>query len=497
MPLQEEGSMSKPTYDDLFDKCRRYEEQITSFKVTEKELQESKLQLTRLFNNLPGMVYRCKLDENCEPTLNFVSKGCSDLFGVAPEFFTDQETNVMETLAHPDDLNSMRIEQNAAIQNRRPYKLLYRVCLDSDRQKWIWDQGECLYDEDGTPTSLEGIMVDVSAQKLREYELLQENQRLRGTFEDRFKFGSIIGKSNGMREVFKLIMKAAKRDSNVIIFGETGTGKDLVAQTIHEQSGSKGAYVPVNCGAIPSNLMESEFFGHVKGAFSGATSDRQGYLAASDGGTLFLDEVGEIDLALQVKLLRALESRLYTPVGGTEPRSSNFRLIAATNRDLSELVRQGLMRSDFFFRLHVLPIHVPPLRERIEDLPLLMNEFVSRYLGRTDSLPRIPGKIRAAMDSHDWPGNVRELQNVLERYLTFGEMVFSDLGIHPHEGGIDVGEAMGIAESGATFTDSVEAFERHVLLKALERNHWKKGITANELGLNMRTMQRKLKKYGL
>ncbi|WP_291329423.1 sigma 54-interacting transcriptional regulator [Desulfovibrio sp. UCD-KL4C] len=489
--------MSRPTYDELCEQLEKLENQVNSFKETEELLRESKLQLTRLFNNLPGMVYRCSLDEEQHPTLVFVSKGSRDLFDVAPEFFTDQHTNVMETLAHPEDLASMHKEQASAILNKRPYKLLYRVCLDSERQKWIWDQGECLYDENGNPTFLEGIMIDISGQKLREYELLQENQRLRVTFDERFKFGSIIGQSNGMREVFKLIVKAAKRSSNVIIFGETGTGKDLVAQTIHEQSGSTGAYVPVNCGAIPSNLMESEFFGHVKGAFSGATSNRQGYLAAADGGTLFLDEVGEIDLALQVKLLRALESRLYTPVGGTELRSSNFRLIAATNRNLSEMVRQGLMRSDFFFRLHVLPIHVPPLRDRIEDLPLLINEFISRYIGRTDLLPSIPGKIRAAMDSHHWPGNVRELQNVLERYLTFGEMVFSDLGFKAVESGVNVGEALNMVQTCGTLSESIEAFERHLLLKALERNHWKKGITAKELGLNMRTMQRKLKKYSL
>ncbi|WP_320171886.1 sigma 54-interacting transcriptional regulator [Maridesulfovibrio sp.] len=489
--------MDRPTYDDLLEQCRTLEKQVSSFRQTDEQLRESKLQLTRLFNNLPGMVYRCSLSEDLHPTLVFVSKGSNELFGVKPEFFTDQKTNVMETLAHPDDLASMRREQNSAILDRRTYHLLYRVCLDSDRQKWISDQGECIYDSEGRPIFLEGIMIDVSAQKLREYELQQENQRLRGVLDDRFKFGSIIGKSAGMREVFKLIMKAAKRSSNVIIFGETGTGKDLVAQTIHEQSGSKGSYVPVNCGAIPSNLMESEFFGHVKGAFSGATSDRPGYLAAADGGTLFLDEVGEIDLSLQVKLLRALESKLYTPVGGTEPRSSNFRLIAATNRDLSELVRQGLMRSDFFFRLHVLPIHVPPLRERIEDLPLLINEFIGRYLGRTDSLPRIPGKIRAAMDNHSWPGNVRELQNVLERYLTFGEMVFSDLGFHSAEVCVDVGDAVNMVQTCGTFVEAMDSFEKHLLLKALERNHWKKGITATQLGLNMRTMQRKLKKYCL
>ncbi|NDV18330.1 PAS domain-containing protein [Pseudodesulfovibrio sp. JC047] len=489
--------MSEKNYDELVERCHTLEGQVGACAETKTQLLKSKQQLTRLFNNLPGMVYRCSLDAELHPTLEFVSKGCTDLFAVAPEFFTDQRTNVMETLAHPDDLHSMRKAQNSAILNKQPYKLLYRVCLGSDQRKWISDQGECIYDKAGNPVALEGIMMDVSAQKLREYELLQENQRLQGSLEDRYKFGPIIGKSQGMRDVFKLIMKAAKRDANVIIFGETGTGKDLVAQTIHEQSGALGPYVPVNCGAIPANLMESEFFGHQKGAFSGATTDRQGYLGAADGGTLFLDEVGEIDLSLQVKLLRALESKLYTPVGGNEPCSSKFRLIAATNRDLNELVKQGSMRSDFFYRLHVLPIHIPPLRDRLEDLPLLINEFMVRYLGSEKGVPRIPSKIRAALDGHPWPGNVRELQNVLERYLTFGEMVFSDLGIQTIDGQTDLDGAMSEASECATLTEAMHVIERHLLLKALEKNHWKKGLTAKELGLNMRTMQRKLKKHGL
>ncbi|WP_319543061.1 sigma 54-interacting transcriptional regulator [uncultured Pseudodesulfovibrio sp.] len=489
--------MSKPTYDELMGRCRDLKDQVDSFKETKAQLLKSEQQLTRLFNNLPGMVYRCSLDANLRPTLDFVSNGVGELFGVPSEFFTDQHTNVMETLAHPDDLHSMRKEQDSAIVNKRSYRLIYRVCLESDQLKWISDQGECIYDEAGTPIALEGIMMDVSAQKLREYELLQENQRLQGSLEDRYKFGPIIGKSQGMLDVFKLIMKAAKRDANVIIFGETGTGKDLVAQTIHEQSGTGGPYVPVNCGAIPENLMESEFFGHKKGAFSGATSDRQGYLAAADGGTLFLDEVGEIGLSLQVKLLRALESKLYTPVGGNEPRSSKFRLIAATNRDLNELVKQGRMRSDFFYRLHVLPIHVPPLRNRREDLSLLINEFMVRYLGNDKQVPQIPAKIRAALDGHHWPGNVRELQNVMERYLTFGEMVFSDLGIQAIDGQSDLDAIVDKASECATLVEALDVIERHMLLKALEKNHWKKGITASDLGLNMRTLQRKLKKYGL
>lgn len=489
--------MSKPTYEELVHHCQILKAQLGTFEGTQQLYQNGQRQLTRLLNNLPGVAYRCSLDDNLRPTLEFVSRGSIELFGVAPEYFTDQHTNVMETLAHPDDLAFMHREQQAAIVGRRPYKLHYRVRLDDDSRKWVWDQGECVYDEFDRPTHLEGIMIDISAQKLREYELVQENQKLQGSLGDRYRFGSIIGKSQGMREVFKLILKASKSDANVIILGETGTGKDLVAQTIHEQAGSHGPYVPVNCGAIPDNLMESEFFGHKKGSFSGAVRDREGYLAAADGGTLFLDEVGEIDHSLQVKLLRALESKLYTPVGGNAPRSSNFRLIAATNRDLNEMVKEGKMRSDFFFRLHVLPIHIPPLREREEDFPLLCAEFMGRFLGPGASIPTIPGKIRAAFDRHPWPGNVRELQNVLERYLTFGEMVFSDFGIQSADSSHDLDEAIEAATECSNLGEAMDIVERHIMLKALERNHWKKGNTAKDLGLNMRTMQRKLKKHGI
>jgi len=488
--------MGEPTYEELNQQCRLLESQLDSFKETRKQLMASQRQLTRLFNSLPGMAYRCSLDANLHPTLVFVSQGCVDLFGVTPEFFTDQKTNVMETLAHPDDLPGMLREEDEAILGHRPYKLHYRVRLDDDTVKWIWDQGECVYDEHDVPLYLEGIMIDISAQKLREYELIQENQRLHNSMEEQYRFGRIIGKSQEMQEVVKLISMAAKSEANVIILGETGTGKDLVAQTIHELSELDGPYVPVNCGAIPANLMESEFFGHKKGAFSGATCDRKGYLAQADGGTLFLDEVGEIDLSLQVKLLRALESKRFHPVGCSESQSSRFRLVAATNRDLGQMVREGRMRSDFYFRLHVLPLRVPPLRERMEDLPLLVSEFMSRYLGKPSSAYSIPAKVRAAFEAHDWPGNIRELQNVLERYLTFGEVALSDFGIRSDtDGGMD--EALALAKDCASLEESMDAVERHILLKTLERHHWKKGLTAKTLGLNMRTMQRKLKKHDL
>lgn len=489
--------MTTVTHEELLHHCQELKKELASYKGIRTKIKQNEERLTRLFNNLPGMAYSCSVDKEYRPTLEFVSRGCIDLFGVLPEYFTEQHTNVMETMALPEDLPSIRKEQNAAIDGHRPYKMIYRVRLENHDHKWIWDQGECVYDEQGTPTHLEGIMIDISAQKMREYELLQENQQLQGSLGDRYKFRNIIGKSQGMRKVFKLIMKAAKSDANVIILGETGTGKDLVAQSIHEERGCTGAYVPVNCGAIPANLMESEFFGHKKGAFSGAVSDRQGYLATADGGTLFLDEVGEIDLALQVKLLRALESKLYTPVGASEPRSSNFRLIAATNRDLREMVKQGTMRSDFFFRLHVLPIRVPPLRERIEDLPLLIAEFISRYTGEDVPTNRLPAKIRAAFDAHPWPGNVRELQNVLERYLTFGDFAFTDFGINAADNASDLEEMSAITDNCSSLSETMDLVEKYVLLKTLKKNHWKKGNTARELGLNMRTMQRKLKKHGM
>ena len=489
--------MDDAVYRELQRRCDELSRQLESYRHAETELEQNRLQITRLFNNLPGMVYHCRLDAELNPTLVFTSNGSRELLGLSPEYLVSQQTNVVELMANPDDLRELRETIRQAVLKRSPYKLLYRITLGDGQIKWIWDQGEGVFDANGTPVALEGIMMDISAQKLREYELLQENQRLQNSLGERYRLGNIVGKSHGMREVFKLILRAAKSDANVIILGETGTGKDLVARAIHEQSGSTGPYVAVNCGAIPANLMESEFFGHKKGAFSGATSDTRGYLAAANGGTLFLDEVGEIDLSLQVKLMRALESKLFTQVGSNEPRSSHFRLIAATNRDLGDMVRRGLMRADFFYRLHVLPIHIPPLRKRMEDLPLIVNEFMGRFLGKSTGALPLPASIMTVLENHDWPGNVRELQNVLERYLIFGEVVLSDLGVQQEPARDGLGGVVEQAGQCASLGETMRAVERQLLLKALERNRWKKGRTAKALGLNMRTMQRKLKQYEL
>ncbi len=340
------------------------------------------------------------------------------------------------------------------------------------------------------------------------------------SLQDHSRFYDLVGNSENMREVYRQIIQAAKCDANVVIFGETGTGKDLVARTIHSLCERQGPYVPVNCGAIPGELMESEFFGHKRGAFSGALNDRKGYLAAADGGTLFLDEVGEIDPKLQIKLLRVLETKRYTALGDPTPRLSNFRLIAATHRDLKEMVREGRMRSDFYYRIHVLPIYVPPLRDRLEDIPLLVETFLPLYAGKSRP-PRLTPSMLRQLKEHHWPGNIRELQNVLQRLVTFGKIMFSDPGT-PELPGIpglpglpgmsglsglpglsgledDQYSSMNGSEmaGSASLDEAVELLEKRMIQNALERSRWRKSAAAALLGLTLRTLQRKIRRYGL
>jgi PAS domain S-box-containing protein len=233
----------------------------------------------------------------------------------------------------------------------------------------------------------QAMIVDIDERKrmeegLRDSEayLREENIRLRTSIEERHRFGGIVGQSPAMQEVYELMLMAAASDNNIIVYGESGTGKEMVAHTIHDMSArQKRNFVPINCGAIPENLLESEFFGHKRGAFTGATAEKKGLLDQADGGSLFLDEIGEIKPDLQVKLLRAIEGGGYTPVGGSEVHHPDFRIIAATSRNLTERVKSGRMRSDFFYRVHVIPIHLPPLRNRKEDIPLLVEHFLMAY----------------------------------------------------------------------------------------------------------------------
>lgn len=344
---------------------------------------------------------------------------------------------------------------------------------------------------------------DISQQKQLEMylkqesdQLRQENIRLKSAMTERYRFGEIIGKSESMQEVYELIIKAAASDSNVIVYGESGTGKELVARAIHDLSTRKDKeFVMVNCSAIPETLVESEFFGYRRGAFTGAHQDNPGYLCAADGGTLFLDEVGDLNVNMQVKLLRAIEGGGYSPLGSSDTQNSDFRIIAATNRDLEELLAQGKIREDFFYRIHIIPIHLPPLRERKGDLPHLIDHFLKFY-GGGKKTSFIPGKVYEALQSYDWPGNVRELQNVLRRYLAINKIDLTrkstPAGSNEHEA-----EMVEIDFNANDLRSVIRQFEKNVILKALDNTHWHRGKAASAMGISRKTLFRKMKDHEL
>ncbi|MBO6171689.1 MAG: sigma 54-interacting transcriptional regulator, partial [Desulfovibrio sp.] len=433
---------------------------------TARENVRVQARLDKLLNRLPALVYRCKIEEGFTFRLEYASAGSENLLGIPASEMVDKRWNTVERMTVPADLERMRKDIYDKVVAHEPWQVMYRLQLPDGRVKWVWDRGEAIYAENGVPLYLEGIMLDVSEQKFQELALQDENRQLRLSMEQADSLGDIVGKSEAMHKVYGLILKAAETDTNVIIYGETGCGKDIVARTIHNYSGRRGAYVPVNCGAIPESLLESEFFGHARGAFTGATAAKEGFVAAADNGTLFLDEIGELPVNLQVKFLRVLETKGYTPLGCTSPRTSNFRLIAATNRDLAALVREGKARADFYYRINVLTINIPPLRERKEDLPLLVNAWCAR---NGIDLP-LTRQTRLSMSRYDWPGNVRELHNFLDRYAAFGESAAEFLG------GAEA--FLPPAVEGQTLADATRQLEHALILKTLEKCRWHRGRTA-------------------
>jgi PAS domain S-box-containing protein len=468
---------------------------ITEKKRAENDLVESQRRISTLMNNLPGIVYRCKADATY--SMEFASQGSVKLLGYEPAELLGTGENAYQNIVNPADRKDMlqQVEKSAAA--KRPFSFIYRVRAADGQEKWVWEQGEGVFDESGRLVALEGFITDVTAYKEVELDLRKENLRLRSTISERYRFGRIVGKSAPMQEVYDLILKAASSSAGVIIQGESGSGKELVARAIHELSDrQQGAFVPVNCGAIPKNLMEREFFGHLKGAFTGANADRAGFLDTADGGTLFLDEVGEITSEMQVKLLRVLDGLGYTPVGGVKVRKSNFRVVAATNRDLIGLVKAGRIREDFFYRVRILPIHLPPLRERKEDIPLLIDHFLSKHTRQGQSAPQLPIRIREALLYYDWPGNVRELQNALHSYLTLGKLNLMGQITMAESEERDLAPAeMNLAREG--LNASMAAIEKQLIIKMLDQTRWHRGRAAAALKLNYKTLQRKMKVYGI
>ena len=377
----------------------------------------------RLLEHIPGMAYRCRVEkargseQGFEYVLEFVSRGSFDLLGIPAGDMIEQNQNVIERMTHPDDLPRQRQSIYDKVVMGQPYQAMYRLILPGGRVKWVWDQGEGVTGPDGGLWYLEGLMMDVSEQKFMELSLREENRQFKTSSDSLFGLGGMVGKSEAMRKVYELVLKAAETESNIIIYGETGSGKDVAARAIHALSGRRGPYVPVNCGAIPESLMESEFFGHTKGAFSGATGNKEGYIGAANNGTLFLDEIGELSASSQARLLQFLEDRTVERVGSSQARRLDVRVIAATNRNLAASVERREFREDLYYRLNVFECRIPPLRERREDIPFLARRFLQEAAlrnGLTEE-PRLSEEILSRLCLYEWPGNVRELRNAMER----------------------------------------------------------------------------------
>lgn len=313
----------------------------------------------------------------------------------------------------------------------------------------------------------------------------------------------IVGRSRAILEVKDLIKKVARTDANILIYGESGTGKEMVARAIHEQSERAAqAFVPVDCVALPDALLESELFGHEKGSFTGAHAAKEGLFEAADHGTVFLDEVSGMSQVLQSRLLRVLQERHVRRVGGTRYTDIDVRVIAASNRDLEDLSRKGAFREDLYYRLNVIPIVLPPLREREDDVMLLADTFLRRFMSRakTDGAPQFNADARALLKAYGWPGNVRELQNVIERVCALADGPVICAG-HLPEHVRAAGGDQSCVQEGASYKEAkqetVRSFERTFLLDLLKRHDWHMGHAAKEAGVDRKTIERMVKRHGL
>ena len=339
---------------------------------------------------------------------------------------------------------------------------------------------------------------------LKERHLRFENQYLRKQLDERYGFDNIIGTGRGMKRIFELVETIAGLTSTVLIQGETGTGKELIAKAIHFNSQRKDQkMVSINCGAIPENLLESELFGHVKGAFTGAVQTRIGRFEQANGGTIFLDEIGNMPLALQVKLLRVLQEREFERVGGNSTVKVDVRIVAATSSNLEQMVKDGTFREDLYYRLNVIPIDLPPLRERREDIPLLVQRFIEHFCETHKlDLKTISPHVLKVLMAYEWPGNVRQLENIVERMVALTAnrpaILPADLpGEIQNRDSLNFVPLIEIPEGGISFQDVVTDMERELIVQSLRRTNGNKKLAAKLLNLKRTTLIEKIKRIGL
>ena len=381
------------------------------------------------------------------------------------------------------------------------------ICESACALRKTLDTGESIVNKQITIVRADGepLPVSISAALLRDgegnvvggvetFRDISEVEELRRELSNRHSFADIISKNHEMQRLFDILPEIAESESTVLIAGESGTGKELFAQAVHNLSPRRGKpMITVNCGALPDTLLEEELFGYKAGAFTDARRDKPGRFALAEGGTMFLDEIGDISAAMQVRLLRVLKERVYEPLGGTETVHADVRIITATNRDLESLVREGTFRRDLYYRINVVLMHIPPLRERREDIPLLIDHFIERFNHlKNKNISGMVPDVTALLMGCDFPGNVRELENMIEHaFIMCRGDVIRMRHLPPH---LRPPEDEAVPDSGSRSLDELEA---RFITEALRRNDWNRQATAAELGMHKTTLWRKIKRLGI
>lgn len=398
---------------------------------------------------------------------------------------TDLEMPVMKGIELLDEIRKINLQTNTIVITAYGSMETAIAALRSGASDYILK-----------PVEFDELLIKVK--KLFDVrDLHLENRILRRELQRDYDYTNIIGKSPAIGQIFDMIKAVADTDSTVLISGNSGTGKELVAKALHYNSKrSNKPFIALNCGAISENLIESELFGHKKGAFTGAISDKEGFIKAAEGGTLFLDEISEMPPQLQVKLLRAIQEKEYTPVGTTVSLPVNVRFIASTNRNLMEYVNQGKFREDLFYRLNVVDIHLPSLKEREGDIPLLAEYFLDKYRKQMNkNIKGVSNDAMRAMMNHEWKGEIRELENVIERAVIFCNDDFINVKNLPVQFQSDT-EPSDYSPSGS-LDESVKRFEKEIITRALEANEFNKEKTADTLQVGLSTLYRKMKELDI
>ena len=474
---------------------------ITAWKQAEQKLHESQRTLSTLINNLPGAVYRCKPDERM--SIEFITAWCQRITGYAP-----QDLAHAVDMIHPEDLDKVLAYFQEALTEQKPGRIIYRILTANNSVKWISNRFRGVYSDEGEVIAIEGFFNDISSQiqaeedlthALLEVEFLkkrleEENIYLRQEIKHSHNFEEMIFRSETFKQVLTQVEQVAATEATVLILGESGTGKELIARAVHNLSPRQNRpLVKVNCAALPANLIESELFGHEKGAFTGAIAQKIGRFELADGSSIFLDEIGELPLDLQVKLLRVLQESEFERLGNPKTKKVNVRVIAATNRDLEKAITEGIFREDLYFRLNVFPIQIPPLRERAEDIPLLVEHFVRKFSKKVGKPIRtIPRRVMENLEAYHWPGNIRELENIIERAVIVSPSERLELGDWFISKDAPSEKYSGIAP--------LQDAERAHIIKALEFTNWRvsgdKGA-AKILDINPQTLVSRMKKLGI